>query len=299
MRQKRFRLIFIALLLLAAGLGAIYLIAGQSLPQVAGELAVPGLAAPVDVLRDANGVPHIFARSEADAHFALGFVHAQDRLWQMEMNRRIAAGRLAEVLGPAALDTDRFLRTLDIRRVAEANVRALDADSRRLLAAYAAGVNAFLATKPILPPEFWLLGVTAMTSDGIFSRILVPTDFSAGSERAWAVAQRMATNLGAELVLLHVLPGTPLDVETLLASEDRKADLRSRQAEHQLGIPRAEDEDRPLAPSVFEGPFTSEAALCEFSPEGRPRSTIADSCARSARSNANRRGCLASTSAFN
>ena len=159
MRQKRFRLIFIALLLLAAGLGAIYLIARQSLPQVAGELAVPGLAAPVDVLRDANGVPHIFARSEADAHFALGFVHAQDRLWQMEMNRRIAAGRLAEVVGPAALDTDRFLRTLGIRRVAEANVRALDADSRRLLAAYAAGVNAFLATKPVLPPEFWLLGL--------------------------------------------------------------------------------------------------------------------------------------------
>jgi nucleotide-binding universal stress UspA family protein len=107
-----------------------------------------------------------------------------------------------------------------------------------------------------------------MTSEGMFSRILVPTDFSGGSEKAWAVAQRMAANLGAELVLLHVLPGTPLDVEVLLASEERKADLRSHQAEHQLGIPRADDENPPPARRVFEGPFTR-GALCEFSPEGR------------------------------
>src|SRR6266508_1644205 len=113
-----------------------------------------------------------------------------------------------------------------------------------------------------------LLGVATMTSEGMFSRILVPTDFSGGSERAWAVAQRMAANLGAELVLLHVLPGTPLDVEVLLASEERKAELRSAQAEHQLGIPRADDEDPPPARRVFEGPFTR-GALREFSPQGR------------------------------
>ena len=69
-----------------------------------------------------------------------------------------------------------------------------------------------------------------MTSDGMFSRILVPTDFSGGSEKAWAMAQRMSANLGAELVLLHVLPATPLDVELLLASEERKAELRSLRA---------------------------------------------------------------------
>ena len=160
MPQTRFRFFFIALLLILITVGGIYLIARRSLPQVSGEVDVAGIERPVEVLRDTHGIPHIFAQSEADAHFALGFVHAQDRLWQMEMNRRIATGRLAEVLGPAALDADRFLRTLGIRRVAEANVRALDADSRRLLAAYAAGVNAFLATRPVLPPEFWLLGVT-------------------------------------------------------------------------------------------------------------------------------------------
>jgi penicillin amidase len=140
--------------LLAAG-GYWYL--RQSLPQTTGVLRLAGLDAPVEILRDAYGVPHIYARSVDDAYFALGFVHAQDRLWQMEMNRRLAAGRLAEILGPKALYTDRFLRTLGVRRAAEASFKNLDPDSRKSLAAYAAGVNAFLATGRVLPPEFWIL----------------------------------------------------------------------------------------------------------------------------------------------
>jgi nucleotide-binding universal stress UspA family protein len=82
------------------------------------------------------------------------------------------------------------------------------------------------------------------------------------------MAQRMAVNFGAELVLLHVLPGTPLDVEMRIAAEERKAELRSLQAEHQLGIPRGDDEDATPAPRVFEGPFTNELTR-DFSPEGR------------------------------
>ena len=160
MPHRPFRLAFIALLLLAIAAGGAYSYLRLSLPQTTGEITVAGLGAPVEVLRDEHGVPHIFAHSEADVQFALGFVHAQDRLWQLEMNRRIAAGRLAEALGSGALDTDRFLRTLGIRRVAEANVHHLDDESRRLLAAYTAGVNAFLANSPVLPPEFWLLWVT-------------------------------------------------------------------------------------------------------------------------------------------
>ena len=109
-------------------------------------------------MRDRYGIPHIFAASNEDAFFALGYVHAQDRLWQMEMGRRIAAGRVSEIVGPAGLETDRFLRTLGVRRAAEANLRALDAETRKLLEAYAAGVNAFLASGPVLPPEFWLTG---------------------------------------------------------------------------------------------------------------------------------------------
>ncbi len=147
--------------LLAAGLallGAFFYLR-QSLPQTTGSVTLPGLARPVEILRDRYAIPHIYAASIADAFYGLGFVHAQDRLWQMEMSRRIGAGRLAEALGAAALPQDRFLRTLGVRRAAEANLRGFDADTRLRLAAYAAGVNAFLATKPVLPVEFWLTGV--------------------------------------------------------------------------------------------------------------------------------------------
>lgn len=144
--------------LLAALLAGAYLYLRQSLPKTAGEIHLAGIVAPVEVLRDRYGIPHIFAGSLEDASFALGYVHAQDRLWQMEMSRRIAAGRLSEIVGAGGLETDRFLRTLGVRRTSEANLRSLDAETRKLLDAYAAGVNAFLASGPVLPPEFWLTG---------------------------------------------------------------------------------------------------------------------------------------------
>jgi nucleotide-binding universal stress UspA family protein len=100
----------------------------------------------------------------------------------------------------------------------------------------------------------------------MFSQILVPTDFSRGSEKAWRLAQQMAANFGAELVLLHVLPATPLDTEMQLEAAERQAELRSLQAEHQLGIPRAHEDAAPAA-RVFEGPFTK--SLLEFSIAGR------------------------------
>jgi len=149
--------IFLSGLILIAAAGFLYL--RQSVPAWEGEIELAGLGAPVEILRDRFGVPHIFAQSEGDAHFALGFVHAQDRLWQMEMNRRIGAGRLAEALGRGGLETDRFLRTIGVRRAAQANFAHLDQDTRDHLEAYAAGVNAFLGTRPVLPPEFFLVGL--------------------------------------------------------------------------------------------------------------------------------------------
>ena len=154
------RLLVVLLVLAALAAAGAYLHLRRSLPTLEGEIEVAGLGAPVEILRDAYGIPHIFAGSVEDAQLALGFVHAQDRLWQMEMNRRIGSGRLAELLGPASLDTDRFLRTLGVRRVAEANLRHYDKATLRQLEAYAAGVNAFLGTEPVLPPEFWIVGAT-------------------------------------------------------------------------------------------------------------------------------------------
>lgn len=146
-------------LLVLAGEEA-YLYLRQSLPINEGEHSVRGLLAGVEIIRDHHAVPHIFAANRADAHFALGYVHAQDRLWQMEMNRRITAGRLSEILGEATLDNDKFLRTLGVRRRAEATLKNLDAETLETLNAYAAGVNAFLSNNTrTLPPEFMLLGV--------------------------------------------------------------------------------------------------------------------------------------------
>lgn len=131
----------------------------SSLPRIEGRMPIKGLELPARVARDHAGVPHISARSVRDAYFAIGWVHAQDRLWQMEMNRRIGAGRLAEVVGDKALPTDRFMRTLGLYRLAEANVEKLDKPTRDALQAYADGVNAWLRDHwHRLPPEFLVLG---------------------------------------------------------------------------------------------------------------------------------------------
>lgn len=147
----------LALLLLLL-LGASLYLRG-SLPQTRGTVTLPGLSAPVEVVRDEHAVPHIYAQNAEDALFALGFVHAQDRLFQMDFQRRVGAGRLSEVLGEATLETDRFLRTLGVYRVAERTLPNLSAQARGALDAYAEGVNAFLAgRRGPLPPEFLILG---------------------------------------------------------------------------------------------------------------------------------------------
>ncbi|HEY0847792.1 MAG TPA: penicillin acylase family protein [Noviherbaspirillum sp.] len=151
----------VAVLLVAtAGSAVWYRSASQAV--VDGQVSLKGLAAPVDIVRDAEGIPHIYAKSVDDAYFALGFVHAQDRLWQLELNRRIPAGRMAEILGPKALDTDRFLRTLGVRRNAEKILANLSPETRAALESYARGINAYLEnrTEP-LPPEFLLTGAPA------------------------------------------------------------------------------------------------------------------------------------------
>lgn len=148
----------LAVLLLVGAFGAFVWYRQASQPQTAGTLKLPGLRESVSIVRDRHAVPHIKAANAQDAYFALGFVHAQDRLWQLQMNKRIVSGRLAEILGPSALDTDRFLRTLGVRRNAEAILAQSSAETRAALRAYADGVNAYIdgRTGP-LPPEFLIL----------------------------------------------------------------------------------------------------------------------------------------------
>jgi penicillin amidase len=148
-------LIGIALLIL---LGAVYWFAWRPLPKENGTLAA-AVARPVRVERDGLGVPHIQAETADDLYFAQGFVAAQDRFWQMESFRRLAAGELAEVAGAVALPSDREFRRLRMSRLAEQRARTVTGEDRAVLAAYARGVNAYLDTHmDRLPLEFTLLG---------------------------------------------------------------------------------------------------------------------------------------------
>lgn len=126
-------------------------------PEVDGTLTLAGLRGEVEVLRDELGVPHVYAENDHDLLFAQGFVHAQDRLWSMDHVRRLSRGTLAEVIGPPAARTDRYLRTLGLLPAAERDLEALDAETVALLEAYCAGVNAFLDTGD-LPLEFSVFG---------------------------------------------------------------------------------------------------------------------------------------------
>jgi penicillin amidase len=134
----------------------------SSLPRIEGRVPVRGLELPATVSRDAAGVPHIGARALRDAYFAVGWTHAQDRMWQMELQRRIGSGRLAELVGEAGLGNDRFMRTLGLHRLAEASVERLDKPTREALQSYAEGINAWLHDNwHRLPPEFVALRTSA------------------------------------------------------------------------------------------------------------------------------------------
>ncbi|MBU0512938.1 MAG: penicillin acylase family protein [Chloroflexi bacterium] len=118
--------------------------AEESFPQIDGEIQLAGLDGPVDVYRDDFGVPHIYAATQHDLFFAQGYVHAQDRFWQMDFWRHQGAGRLSELLGSVMLETDQFLRTLGWERVALAELESADPELRAALESYAEGVNAYL-----------------------------------------------------------------------------------------------------------------------------------------------------------
>ena len=141
---------------------ALRTLAAEAVAQIDGEIAVPGLAAPVRVVRDKWGIPHIYAASASDLFFAQGYVMAQDRLWQMEMWRRTAEGRLGEVLGPQAFARDRMARLLKYRGpMDDTEWTSYHPEARGLMTAYVAGVNAFIARQAgRLPVEFVLTGIT-------------------------------------------------------------------------------------------------------------------------------------------
>ena len=149
---KRGGIGLLILVILLGGSGGFYFksylpntVAPKSFPQIDGEIQLEGLDAPVDIYRDEMGIPHIYATTRHDLFFAQGYIHAQDRFWQMDVSRHIGSGRLSEMFGDSQLDTDSFLRTLGWARVAEDELKMLSTDNLARLQAYADGVNAYLA----------------------------------------------------------------------------------------------------------------------------------------------------------
>ena len=146
MRLKRVLVGVLVVILVVVGVGiaALAWFTSRALPQTSGTLTVPGLERPVTVVRDVAGIAHIRAETGHDLFMAQGFVHAQERMWQMEVWRHISAGRLSEMFGESELDTDRFIRTLGWRQATERDWAAMEPDAQAVVNAYAAGVNAWL-----------------------------------------------------------------------------------------------------------------------------------------------------------
>ncbi|MEK6630531.1 MAG: penicillin acylase family protein [Acidobacteriota bacterium] len=150
------RIVVTLLAIVVLGVAFVFWRLRTPLPDTTGTLRVDGLHGRVEIVRDVDEIPHIRAGSESDALFGLGYVHAQERLWQMEFQRRIAQGRLSEIAGPSALKTDRLLRTIGIARASAQAWPRLSAEVRAAIESYVAGINAFLSTHRggSLPVEF-------------------------------------------------------------------------------------------------------------------------------------------------
>ncbi|SFU47222.1 penicillin amidase [Polaromonas sp. YR568] len=186
----------LVLVLLAAAALAVY--AYRAFPVLDGELQAAGLQGPVALERDKADVTHIKAQSPHDAWFALGYVHAQERGWQLEFNRRVMHGELSEAFGPATLETDKLLRTLGVVRAAERQWQNLPAEGRDAMQAYSDGINAFYAnSSQALSPEFHILGVKPGGPSG---KAWSPTD-----SLAWSLmmALDLGGNWGTEFARLY------------------------------------------------------------------------------------------------
>lgn len=225
-------LLGLALLLgFLGGVGA-YLTLRASLPQVEGRVVLEGLSAPVEVVRDKWGVVRLRAQSLEDLFFAQGFVHAQERLWQMEFQRRVGQGRLAEVLGEVALPQDRFLRTWGFYQAAKSAYQRLYPEEKRAVDAYAAGVNAFLASGGPLPPEFRLLGFRPEPWTGpdvlVWAKMM-SFDLSMNWEEELLRHRLLARGVSPER-LLELMPPYPEDAPTILQAEDLNLPLLREEA---------------------------------------------------------------------
>ena len=178
-------LLVLVLVVVIVGVGSLAYLTARALPQTSGNLQVAGLQSAVTVVRDRTGIAHITADSTHDLFLAQGYVHAQERMWQMEVWRHISSGRLSELFGASQVDTDSFIRTLGWRQAAENDLEQVSPEARAILDDYAAGVNAWLdANRGKLPLAYLVTGAT-------------PEPWTALDTLTWTKVQ--AWNLGGNL----------------------------------------------------------------------------------------------------
>jgi hypothetical protein len=147
-----------------------------SYPQTSGTLKITGLSAPVTVQRDSNGIPQIYAQTSADLFLAEGYVQAQDRFWQMDVDRHVTSGTLSSMLGSSALSTDEFVRTLGWRTVAEQSYAQLKPETKAYLQAYSQGINDYIAAHPggsSLSIEYTIIGAPLFGTVSDYRRIRI------------------------------------------------------------------------------------------------------------------------------
>ncbi len=210
---KRGGIAIVVLALIAGTGGAFYFksylpntVAPKSFPQIDGEISLDGLEGPVDIYRDTMGIPNIYATSAHDLFFAQGYVHAQDRFWQMDAWRHIGSGSLSEMFGKGQLETDTFLRTLGWRVTAEQEYAELDADSLSIISAYTDGVNAYLQDHDTtaLSLEYAVLGL--LSPDYKIEKWTPINGLTWGKAMAWDLRGNMGEEIERAVLLKTLSP---------------------------------------------------------------------------------------------
>jgi penicillin G amidase len=206
----------------AGGLG-IYWLLRHSLPKTSGVVSVPGFHGIVEIVRDEDAVPHIFAQRKPDAFFGLGYIHAADRLWQLDFQRRAALGRLSEVFGQQTLYQDRFIRTVGFHRAARAAWETTSPETKLIVQAYVAGINAFIAACPWykLQPEFLILRCRPerWSEADVLATIKMMAWELSGNFDIELLRRDLVAKLGAERAQ-QILPDYPSDGPSILQSSE-------------------------------------------------------------------------------
>ncbi len=246
-------LLVIILLLLVAAAGFVYYSIQKAMPTISGTLKVGGLSANAIIVRDKEGIPHLTAANPSDLFFANGYAHAQDRLFQMELFRRNASGRLAEFAGERALSRDRLMRAVGLRRVAEEEYKTLTPEQREPLDRYAAGVNAFIeGHKDSLPVEFTLAGISPEPWTAVDSLAI-------GRQIPWTLSGNWSTELtiadiAAKLDTtraLDLFPDVDASFNTISGGSGSGLRLSDQQAAASVGNPNGSLADYKQSIALF------------------------------------------------